>query len=62
MEAGVDTGSSAVPRRRRLGLALAALLAAGVAVAILVGTTSPSPQATLNAGNAGAAAIVQRLT
>ena len=60
MEAGVDTGSSAAARRRRLGLALSALLAAGVAVAILVGTSSASQQATLNAGSAGGAAIVQR--
>ena len=60
MEAGVDAGSSAASRRRRLGLAVAALLAAGVAVAVLVGTSSPSPQATLNTGSAGGAAIVQR--
>ncbi len=53
-------GSAPASRRRRLGLALVLLLAAGVVVAIVIGTRSPSPRAAGNPIGAGGAAIVQR--
>jgi hypothetical protein len=64
MGTGVDAGnppaSSPASRRRPLALAVVLLLAAGVVVAIVFGTPSPSPRATGNTGNAAGAAIVQR--
>jgi hypothetical protein len=52
--------SSPGPRRRRLAVALVPLLAAGVAVAIVLGTRSPSSRTAGETSSAASAAVVQR--
>jgi hypothetical protein len=60
VEAGDAAGSSGVPRGRRLALALALLLGAGVVVAIVLGNRSPSRNGAGTAISATGAATVQR--
>jgi len=64
METGVDAGnvtvSAPASRRRSLGLALVLVVAAGVVVAIVLGTRPSSPRASSGGVSAAGAAIVQR--